>query len=116
MSDETYRLLREYIYQQTGIYFQDNKKYLLEGRLGKRLQVLNVPSFEQYLQLIRYGTRRNEELQAFLRRHHDQRDVLFPERTTIRGLRAYACPDASRGPALRGAVEAARLECSQFVG
>ena len=65
MSDETYRLLREYIYQQTGIYFQDNKKYLLEGRLGKRLQVLNVPSFEQYLQLIRYGTRRNEELKHF---------------------------------------------------
>jgi chemotaxis protein methyltransferase CheR len=65
MSEETYRLLREYIYQQTGIYFQDNKKYLLEGRLGKRLQVLGIPSFEQYLQLIRYGTRRNEELRYF---------------------------------------------------
>jgi chemotaxis protein methyltransferase CheR len=65
MSDETYRLLREYIYQQTGIYFQDNKKYLLEGRLGKRLQVLALSSFEQYLQLIKYGTRRNEELRYF---------------------------------------------------
>jgi chemotaxis protein methyltransferase CheR len=65
MSDETYRLLREYIYQQTGIYFQDNKKYLLEGRLGKRLQVLAMCSFEQYLQLIKYGTRRNEELRYF---------------------------------------------------
>ena len=65
MSDETYRLLREYIYQQTGIYFQDNKKYLLEGRLGKRLQVLTISSFEQYLQLIKYGTRRNEELRHF---------------------------------------------------
>jgi chemotaxis protein methyltransferase CheR len=65
MSDETYRLLREYIYQQTGIYFQDNKKYLLEGRLGKRLQVLALSSFEQYLQLVRYGTRRNEELRYF---------------------------------------------------
>jgi chemotaxis protein methyltransferase CheR len=65
MSDETYRLLREYIYQQTGIYFQDNKKYLLEGRLGKRLQVLNIASFEQYMQLIKYGARRTEELRYF---------------------------------------------------
>jgi chemotaxis protein methyltransferase CheR len=65
MSDETFRLLREYIYQQTGIYFQDNKKYLLEGRLGKRLQVLTIPSFEAYLQLIRCGTRRNGELRYF---------------------------------------------------
>jgi len=65
MSDETYRLLREYIYQQTGIYFHDNKKYLLEGRLGRRLQVLNIASFEQYGQLIKYGTRRTEELRYF---------------------------------------------------
>jgi chemotaxis protein methyltransferase CheR len=65
MSDDTYRLLREYIYQQTGIYFQDNKKYLLEGRLGKRLQVLNMPTFDQYLQLIKYGTCRMEELRYF---------------------------------------------------
>jgi chemotaxis protein methyltransferase CheR len=65
MSDETYRVLREYIYQQTGIYFQDNKKYLLEGRLGKRLQVLNIASFEEYMQLITYGTRRTEERRYF---------------------------------------------------
>ncbi len=65
MSDDTFRLIREFIYQQTGIYFQDNKKYLLEGRLGKRLQVLNLGTFEEYLQLIKYGTRRNEELKFF---------------------------------------------------
>jgi chemotaxis protein methyltransferase CheR len=65
MSDGTFKLIREFIYQQTGIYFQDNKKYLLEGRLGKRLQVLTLGTFEEYLQLIKYGTRRNEELKFF---------------------------------------------------
>lgn len=62
MSDETFRLLRAYIYELTGIYFQDSKKYLLEGRLGKRLQLLGLPKFEDYLQLIKYGQRRQEEL------------------------------------------------------
>lgn len=65
MSDETFRLIREFIYQQTGIYFQDNKKYLLEGRLGKRLQVLGLGTFEEYLQLVKYGIRRTEELKFF---------------------------------------------------
>ena len=37
MSDEAYETWRKYIYDNTGIYFQDNKKYLLESRLQKRI-------------------------------------------------------------------------------
>jgi chemotaxis protein methyltransferase CheR len=65
MSDEMFRVVREFIYQLTGIYFQDNKKYLLEGRIGKRVQLLGLNSYEDYLQLIKYGTRRTEELRHF---------------------------------------------------
>ena len=65
MTDEEFRLLRSFIYEQTGIYFQDSKKYLLEGRLGKRLQVLNLDSFQDYLQFIRYGNRKSEEMRFF---------------------------------------------------
>jgi chemotaxis protein methyltransferase CheR len=65
MSDETFRVIREYIYQQTGIYFQDNKKYLLEGRIGKRVQLLGLNTCEDYVQLIKYGTRRAEEMRHF---------------------------------------------------
>jgi chemotaxis protein methyltransferase CheR len=65
MTDENFRQLREYIYQQTGIYFQDNKKYLLEGRIGKRVQILGLNSCDEYLQMIRYGTRRGEEMRHF---------------------------------------------------
>jgi chemotaxis protein methyltransferase CheR len=63
MSDAVYRSLQEYIYGLTGIYFQDTKKYLLEGRLGKRLQALNIPDFETYLQKLKYG--KGEELRFF---------------------------------------------------
>lgn len=62
MSDEMFRTTRDFIYQNTGIYFQDNKKYLLEGRLGKRLQVLEMEDFNEYLQLVRFGTQRIAEL------------------------------------------------------
>lgn len=65
MSDEEFRQVRQYIYQQCGIYFPDNKKYLLEGRLGKRLQVRDIPSFEAYMHLLKYGARRQEEMRFF---------------------------------------------------
>jgi chemotaxis protein methyltransferase CheR len=62
MSDDMFRQIRDYIYQLTGIMFQDTKKYLLEGRLSKRLQILSLPNYESYLQLIKFGTRRAEEI------------------------------------------------------
>lgn len=63
LSEDTFRQLRDYIYTLTGIYFQNNKKYLLEGRLGKRIQILNISSFENYLQYIRNGKGQFDELQ-----------------------------------------------------
>jgi len=65
MSDEIFRVLREFIYQQTGIYFQDNKKYLLEGRIGKRVQLLGLKTYDDYLQFVKYGTHRTEEMRHF---------------------------------------------------
>lgn len=65
LSDEMFRQFREFIYKQTGIYFQDNKKYLLEGRLGKRLQILNIDSFEKYNNILISGPNREDELKYF---------------------------------------------------
>jgi len=62
MTDQMFRSMREFIYQNTGIFFQDNKKYLLEGRLGKRLQVLDIDDFDRYLQLVRFGSDRIAEM------------------------------------------------------
>ncbi|MDP2363563.1 MAG: CheR family methyltransferase [Ignavibacteria bacterium] len=44
---------RQYIYENTGIYFQDNKKYLLESRLQKRICFLGLTTFEAYLDFVK---------------------------------------------------------------
>lgn len=49
LSDSSFENLRKYIYDNCGIYFQDNKKYLLESRLQKRLTFLTIGSYEDYL-------------------------------------------------------------------
>lgn len=52
MSDQLFEKWRQYIYDNCGIYFQDNKKYLLESRLLKRINYLGLKSFEDYLNFV----------------------------------------------------------------
>ncbi len=61
MSESTFKALRDHIYTMTGIYFQDNKKYLLESRISKRLQMLKINEYEEYLQFLKFGVRKDEE-------------------------------------------------------
>jgi len=59
LDDETFIKLRDYICKKTGIYFNERKKYFIEGRLAKRLQMLAIPSFEEYYKILTNGL--NEE-------------------------------------------------------
>jgi chemotaxis protein methyltransferase CheR len=63
LTEETFILLRDFIYSKTGIFFPEKKKYLIEGRLVKRLQVLKIDHFEDYLHLLRYGQQKDCEFE-----------------------------------------------------
>jgi chemotaxis protein methyltransferase CheR len=60
LSQDTFDELRGYISEQTGIYFRDNKRYLLESQVGRRLKALGVPSYEEYVRLIQNGRQSSE--------------------------------------------------------
>jgi len=60
--DQEFFLLRDFIFQQTGIYIGDNKKYLLKNRLINRLRELNLNSFEEYYFFLKYDSSRQSEL------------------------------------------------------
>jgi chemotaxis protein methyltransferase CheR len=64
LSEETFVMLRDFIYSKTGIFFPEKKKYLLEGRLVKRLQVLKFGHFEDYLHLLKYGQQKECEFES----------------------------------------------------
>ncbi len=55
LSEETFQLLRKFIYERTGIFFADNKKYLLESRVGRRLSALKLDSFPDYFNALMNG-------------------------------------------------------------
>jgi chemotaxis protein methyltransferase CheR len=65
LNDSTFKNLRDYIYDQSGIYITDSKKYLVENRLSRIIREKKLDSFEEYLKLIKYNSNGNELTRLF---------------------------------------------------
>jgi chemotaxis protein methyltransferase CheR len=62
MSSDEFRLLRDFVYQHCGLNFTEDSKYLLEKRLGRRLQQHNLKTFKDYYYFLRYNPNKDQEL------------------------------------------------------
>ena len=62
LPEDVFRLLRDFIHDYCGIFFDDGSKFLLERRLNRRLEQHQLKSFEQYYHFLRYDRRREEEI------------------------------------------------------
>ncbi len=60
LSDSVFRQLRDEIYKLCGIYYTESKKYLLEGRISKRIAYRKMNSYEEYLNYIKSPGSRQE--------------------------------------------------------
>ena len=60
ITQEEFVLLRDYIYEQTGILFSENKMYLLNNRLTKRLLETNSSNFKDYYYYLKYDNSGSE--------------------------------------------------------
>lgn len=58
---QTFKSLSAFIYERTGIFYPEKKKYLLEARIRKRLQTLGIQDFEEYDRYLRYGQHQDNE-------------------------------------------------------
>lgn len=61
LKNQEFTLLRDFIYEKTGIYFAQNKVYLLESRLTSRIDELGLSSFEEYHYYLKYGGMKTEQ-------------------------------------------------------
>lgn len=98
MSDKTFEDWRAFIYQQTGIYFQDNKKYLLESRLQKRLASLGIQTFEKYLDHVKFGPDRSAELKYLYEAITINETFFFRNQPQLDALATTIIPEIMRTP------------------
>jgi len=68
MSDKDFADLRKIIYERSGIHFQDTKRYVLESRLSRRLEELDLDGFGQYVQFLTMGPYQSDEFQEMFNR------------------------------------------------
>jgi len=61
LTQQTFTSLSNFIYERTGIFYPEKKKYLLESRLGKRVQILGLGTFESYDRYLRFGSHQGAE-------------------------------------------------------
>src|SRR5437868_14089676 len=62
LSEEEFRLLRDFIHEKFGIFFDTGDRALLRSRLLGRLHALDLVSFQDYYHYPRFGPERSEEL------------------------------------------------------
>jgi chemotaxis protein methyltransferase CheR len=56
MSNQDFSVLRDFVYNRSGIYFRETKKYFLETRVGRRINDLSLKSYSDYLKLLQGPT------------------------------------------------------------
>jgi chemotaxis protein methyltransferase CheR len=62
LSEEEFRLLRDFVHEKFGLYFDNGQRATLRARLSARLSALDLVSFEDYYHYLRFGPQRAEEL------------------------------------------------------
>jgi len=66
MSDEEFRLIRDLVYNHSGLFFDNDSKFLLEKRLGKRLLLHRLPGYRDYYHFLRYNRGKEQEISEIM--------------------------------------------------
>ena len=76
LTPQQFGVIRDMLYEHSGIFFTENKQYLLESRLNRRLNELNQDSMDEYLEYIKHPANKKVEL-SFLYNHVTINETYF---------------------------------------
>lgn len=62
MDDSEFEDLRDFIYEYCGLFFEEDKRYILQKRLPGRIAAHQLQSFREYLLYLQFDPTRDEEL------------------------------------------------------
>lgn len=62
IADQEFFLLRDFIYNNCGIYFRLEKKYLIEDKILSRMEQLNIKSVTDYIYYLKYSNDSDNEM------------------------------------------------------
>lgn len=98
LSPETFRLLRDLIYQHCGIFFADDNAYIVHRRLQPRLDDLSLTDFADYYRYLVSvdGMQRKAELEEVVDRVTTNETYFFRENYQLDAFREEILPELHR--------------------
>ncbi len=93
MTNEEFRLLRDFIYHHCGLYFSEENKYLIEKRLSKQVRTHKLKNFKDYYYLLRYGKNREEEVSAAIDLLTTNETYFFREESQLKTFAREIVPE-----------------------
>jgi len=112
LPDDVFRLLRDFIHDYCGIYFDDGSKFLLERRLSRRLEQRQLKSFEEYYHFLRYDRKREEELTVLVDNLTTNETYFFRESPQLRAFSEEILPELRQTLEPRRALRIWSAGCS----
>ncbi len=93
LTDEEFRILRDYIYRRCGMYFEDSKKFYLEHKLGTRLKELGSRSFSQYFMEIQQSGGDETEIQEIFNTVTTTETSFYRNAPQMQAFRSLVLPE-----------------------
>ena len=93
LPEDVFRLLRDFIHDYCGIFFDDGSKFLLERRLNRRLEQHQLKSFEEYYHFLRYDRRREEEIVVLVDNLTTNETYFFRESAQLKAFSDEILPE-----------------------
>jgi chemotaxis protein methyltransferase CheR len=112
LSSSTFTDLRNLIYERTGIFFPDNKKYVLESRLQARLKERQCASYEEYFQLLKYDAWRDQELNAVYNLVTTNETFFYRDLPQLHEFASTIIPDVAKANASTSRIRVWSAACS----
>jgi chemotaxis protein methyltransferase CheR len=112
LPDDVFRLLRDFIHDYCGIFFDNGSKFLLERRLNRRLEQHRLKSFEEYYHYLRYDRRREEEITILVDNLTTNETYFFREGAQLKAFSEEILPEIRVKNAARKSLRIWSAGCS----
>jgi chemotaxis protein methyltransferase CheR len=88
ISDDEFTALRDLIRERYGIWYDDQKRFLLLSRLSTRLAKRGIETYASYVHFLRYDARREDEWNDLASVLSNNETYFFRERAQLKALAA----------------------------
>ena len=112
LPDDIFRLLRDFIHDYCGIFFDDGSKFLLERRLNRRLEQHQLKSFEEYYHFLRYDRKREDEIVILVDNLTTNETYFFRESAQLNAFSEEILPELRERNAAKKSLRIWSAGCS----